>query len=92
LAGYPTPRTPTGGAESTQRKQELGRTRSGGGDLESTALYTGLPDMKGWRLNPAFSAWIMGYSKIWLVCGRRASRLFSRSRKTTKREIGRAHV
>jgi hypothetical protein len=38
LASWPTPRTPTGGPESGERKQELGRTESGGGDLQATAL------------------------------------------------------
>ena len=32
---WATPRTVTGGAESAKRKQELGRTESGGGDLQS---------------------------------------------------------
>ncbi len=32
---WPTPRTITGGAESADRKQELGRTESGGGDLQA---------------------------------------------------------
>jgi hypothetical protein len=35
---WATPRTPTGGPESAQRKQELGRTTSGGGDLASQAM------------------------------------------------------
>ena len=34
---WPTPRTITGGAESAERKQELGRTASGGGDLQAAA-------------------------------------------------------
>jgi hypothetical protein len=34
---WPTPRTITGGGESTQRKQELGRTASGGGDLQAAS-------------------------------------------------------
>ena len=34
---WPTPRTITGGAESQERKQELGRTESGGGDLQAAA-------------------------------------------------------
>jgi len=34
---WPTPKTPTGGGESAERKQELGRTESGGGDLQSSA-------------------------------------------------------
>ena len=41
LAAWPTPRTPTGGAESTERKQELGRTESGGGDLQAVAQTAG---------------------------------------------------
>jgi len=32
---WPTPRTITGGAESAERKQELGREESGGGDLQA---------------------------------------------------------
>jgi len=34
---WPTPRTISGGAESAERKQELGRTASGGGDLQAAA-------------------------------------------------------
>jgi hypothetical protein len=36
-AQWATPRTITGGAESADRKQELGRTESGGGDLQAQA-------------------------------------------------------
>ena len=35
LAAWPTPRTPTGEPESAERKQKLGRTESGGGDLQA---------------------------------------------------------
>lgn len=35
---WPTPRTITGGPESAERKQELGRVNSGGGDLQAAAL------------------------------------------------------
>lgn len=42
-SGWPTPRTITGGPESAERKQELGRKRSGGGDLQAAAI------MVGWR-------------------------------------------
>jgi hypothetical protein len=34
---WATPKTPTGGPETAKRKQELGRTASGGGDLASQA-------------------------------------------------------
>ena len=43
LAGWPTPRTVTGGGESAERKQELGRTESGGGDLQAVAFLAGWP-------------------------------------------------
>ena len=35
---WPTPRAMTGGPESAERKKELGRTKSGGGDLQSAAI------------------------------------------------------
>ena len=38
VSAWPTPRTITGGAESAERKQELGRLESGGGDLQAAAL------------------------------------------------------
>jgi hypothetical protein len=43
IAGWPTPRTPTGGAESGERKKQLGRTESGGGDLQAAAQIAGWP-------------------------------------------------
>jgi len=41
MAGWATPRTPTGGPESAERKQELGRTDSGGSDLQAQAQAAG---------------------------------------------------
>lgn len=38
LAPWATPRVVTGGPESAERKQELGRTESGGGDLQAQEL------------------------------------------------------
>jgi hypothetical protein len=35
---WPTPRAMTGGPESAERKKELGRTNSGGGDLQAAAI------------------------------------------------------
>ena len=43
LCGWPTPRTPTGGPETAERKQELGRTESGGGDLAGVAQLAAWP-------------------------------------------------
>lgn len=40
---WPTPRTPTGGAEAGSRKKELGRTKSGGSDLQATAQLAAWP-------------------------------------------------
>jgi hypothetical protein len=41
---WPTPRTITGGAESAERKKELGRTASGGGDIQAAAQNWPTPD------------------------------------------------
>lgn len=35
---WPTPRTPTGGPETAERKKALGRKNSGGGDLAATVI------------------------------------------------------
>lgn len=43
---WPTARTVTGGAESAQRKQELGRKESGGGDLQAAAQSWPTPRTK----------------------------------------------
>lgn len=53
---WPTPRTPTGGAESAERKQELGRTESGGGDLASKCAG---------KLNPRWVETLMGLPIGW---------------------------
>jgi hypothetical protein len=41
FAGWSTPRTVIGGAESTARKKELGRKKSGGGNLQAEAILSG---------------------------------------------------
>lgn len=70
---WPTPRAISGGAESTERKQQLGRKNSGGGDLQAAIadfLPPGPPPRtatgpqstltSGRRLNPLFVEWLMG--------------------------------
>jgi len=46
---WPTPRAITGGAESAARKKELGRTESGGGDLQAAAQLWPTPATRDYR-------------------------------------------
>jgi len=46
---WPTPRAMSGGAESAARKQELGRKKSGGGDLQSAVSLWPTPVKGDWR-------------------------------------------
>ena len=68
---YPTPRTITGGAESAQRKQELGRTKSGGGDLQSVVQQKCNLHSDEWyqkamgQLNPEWVEWLLGWPIGW---------------------------
>jgi len=57
LCGWPTPRTPTGGPETAERKQELGRTESGGGDLAGVAQLAAWPtcSARDWKDTPGMS-------------------------------------
>lgn len=48
-SAWPTPRTPSGGSESAERKKELGRTRSGGGDLLSAVRSWPTPNARDWK-------------------------------------------
>lgn len=52
---WPTPRTITGGAESAERKKELGRIDSGGGDLQAKVQDwpTPTPTSRDWRSGQA---------------------------------------
>jgi len=70
LAGYPTPRTPTGGAESRESKDDRG---SGGVDLQTVALgittsSSRVPTANRGVLNPALARWLMGYPPAWCAC------------------------
>lgn len=46
---WPTPRTITGGAESAERKKELGREESGGGDLQAAVKTWATPQARDWK-------------------------------------------
>ena len=48
-SSWPTPRAITGGAESAQRKQELGRTLSGGSDLQAEAQNWATPTARDYK-------------------------------------------
>lgn len=46
---WPTPKTPSGGPESAQRKKELGRMESGGGDLQASAQSWATPAARDFK-------------------------------------------
>jgi len=46
---WPTPRTITGGAESAERKQQLGRETSGGGDLQAAVENWPTPNQRDYK-------------------------------------------
>lgn len=77
---WPTPRAITGGPESAKRKQELGRTSSGGGDLQALATAPdGLqssPNAPGsrQRLNPTFVETLLGFPVGWTLTAENDSR------------------
>jgi hypothetical protein len=95
LAAWPSPRTPTGGPETAERKQELGRTESGGGDLASVALLagpaatsshsgtsTGEQDSTSYgALRAGHSRWLQGYPVAWCQAAIRAHRKLKRQTK-----------
>ena len=69
-AGWQTPKLPSGGA--------CNRNTPGGGlrKLEDHAeLFCMMPHMTGWKLNPLFSLWLMGYPVEWACCEGLATRL-----------------
>lgn len=88
LGTWPTPRTVTGGPESATRKQELGRTESGGGDLQAAALASGVMSngspagtARRGQLNPALPRWLMGFPRVWCVAAIAAHRKLKASKR-----------
>jgi hypothetical protein len=59
-AGYPTPNHNSTGPGN--------QGRQGGENLQTKAEVFMMPDMTGWRLNPLFSLWLMGYPAEWAYC------------------------
>ena len=77
-AGYPTP-------QEDNANNSMGHKGTAFSDLPTTAMDAfKMPDMTGWKLNPAFSGWLMGYPKSWMEAGLRAMQNCSRSRKASK--------
>ena len=71
LHGWPTPKTPTGGASTP------GREGHGGGDLQAAAQLHGpgqarsslqIPGASHVGLNPELPRWLMGYPAAWSRC------------------------
>ena len=66
-AGYPTPNHNTTGPGN--------QGRQGGENIQTKAEVFMMPDMTGWKLNPRFSLWLMGYPAEWGYCAVPAMRL-----------------
>ena len=49
IQAWPTPRTISGGAESAERKKELGRLDAGGGDLQAAVEKWTTPKSRDWK-------------------------------------------
>jgi len=65
---WPTPRTITGGGESAERKQELGREDAGGGDLQAAAESWPSPraeDSESCGNHPGAQDSLSGATKTW---------------------------
>lgn len=65
---WPTPRTITGGGESGERKAELGRTESGGGDLQAAVAMWPTPrseDSESAGNHPGASDSLTGVTGMW---------------------------
>ena len=59
LAGYPTARCFSWKDANSDR---------GKANLGEVCHNFALENMTGWKLNPAFSLWLMGYPAMWLWC------------------------
>lgn len=53
---------------------------------QATIQNLRLPDMEGWKLNPRFSLWLMGYPDEWACCGERAMQSYRKSRKRSSKQ------
>ena len=79
-AGYPTPNATDSTGPGTEG-------RDGGENLQ-TAVTAMAPNMAGWKLNPAFSLWLMGYPAAWASCGALAMQSTRKSRRSSSGQHG----
>jgi len=74
MTGWPTP--------MAQTPAQNGNNAAGNSDSSrATVAKVQTPDMTGWKLNPRFSLWLMGYPDAWASCGARAMQSCRRSRR-----------
>lgn len=69
MAGFPTPHSrANAGGEYSDPEKAIARLKNQdrNNDLNEAAFLFAMPDMTGWKLNPAFSLWLMGYPAAWL--------------------------
>jgi len=70
MAGYPTPRA--GSEEGYESRKARKGHEQAISYIEGAVEMLALPDMTGWKLNPRFSLWLMGYPEEWAFCGEQA--------------------
>ena len=74
MTGWPTP--------MAQTPAQNGNNAAGNSDSSrATVAKVQTPDMTGWKLNPRFSLWLMGYPDAWASCGARAMQSCRKSRR-----------
>ena len=79
-AGYTTPQAHDISPRGKNQKEKHG-TKHGCADLNADSEKFRMPDMTGWKLNPRFSLWLMGYPIEWASCGELVTRSSRKSRK-----------
>ena len=88
MAGYPTPASKEkAGGEHNDPDKTLARCKGPhSNDLRDFAQLFAMPDMTGWKLNPRFSLWLMGYPAAWASSGARAMQSFRKSRQSSSKQ------
>lgn len=85
LAGWGTPRVTTNGGIGNPDRACDGKSRLEdqclGATTTSSPAATARP--AGFRLNPRFSLWLMGYPDAWASCGERAMQSFRSARRSS---------